>query len=129
MSHFSISKIKIKNPNVELLKQAVEQLAQELNGEIVNEIKDFYGNIMKDFIIAIRTPTLSRGVGVSVSKDGELQLIGDFFGVHSAAEAFQKNLVKTYTALAVAKSLQSLGYNVQAQKQKEKVVIYAESYY
>ena len=128
MSHFSICKIRIKNPNVELLKQAVQQLAQELNGEIVQEIVDFSGNIQKDFLIAVKTPQIHRGVGIKV-EDGEVKLVGDFFLIRDVIEAFQKNLIQTYTALAVANSLKNLGYNVQAQKQMGKVVIYAESYY
>jgi len=128
MSHFSICKIRIKNPNVELLKQAVVQIAKELNGEIVQEIKDYSGNIQKDFIIAVKTPQIHRGVGIKV-EDGEVKLVGDFFLIRDVIEAFQKNLIQTYTALAVANSLKNLGYNVQAQKQMGKVVIYAESYY
>ncbi|MEM1554349.1 MAG: hypothetical protein QXU09_03810 [Thermoproteota archaeon] len=128
MSHFSICKIKIKNPDIELLKQAVVQIAKELNGEIVQEIVDFSGNVQKDFLIAVKTPQIHRGVGIKI-ENGEVKLVGDFFLVHSAVEAFQKNLIKTYTALAVANSLKNLGYNVQTQKQMGKVVIYAESYY
>ncbi len=128
MSHFSICKIEINAPNVELLKQAVEQLAKELDGEIVNEIRDWGGNIRSDFIIAVKTSRLRRGVGITV-ENGEVKLVGDFFNVEEDVEAFQKNLVKTYATLAVAKSLKSLGYNVQTKKQAEKVIILAESYY
>lgn len=128
MSHFSICKVKIKNPNIELLKQAVEFLAKELNGEIVDKIFDYYGKEMTDFIIAIKTEKIFRGVGVKI-ENGEVKLVGDFYQVHSAIDNFQKNLVKTYTSLAVANSLKSMGYNVQMQKSKEKVVIYAEGYY
>jgi hypothetical protein len=48
MSHFSLIKIKIKikNPNVALLKRAVELIAKEIGGEVVSRINDYYGRAM-----------------------------------------------------------------------------------
>jgi len=128
MSHFSICKIKIRNPNIELLKQAVEQLAKELNGEIVTEIRDFAGNVRTDFLMAVKTPQLYRGVGIQVTERGEVKLVGDFWRVEYAAKVFEKNLVKTYTTLALSQTLSQMGYRLNVQKAKEKVMIYAEAY-
>jgi len=127
MSHISLVKIKICNPNMGLLKKTVEELAQELNGEVVSSIKDFYGNIIKDFDFAIKTPTMHRGVGIKVDSKGNVNLIGDFYGYEKAVQEFQLLLVQRYTVNALQASLKQMGYQVQRQKHQDKIVVRAVS--
>jgi len=125
MSHYSIAKLKLKNVNVNLLKKTIEELARELNGEIVSEISDYYGNKRTDFIVGIRTPEMYRGVGIRVNDNGELEIIGDFFGHNYEREVqkFQNLLVQNYTANAVKTALAQLNYNVQMKKQATNIVV------
>jgi len=120
MSHFSISKIRLRNPNRELLAQAVKQLAKDLGFEIVDKIVDFNGNTRTDFVIGIKNKVFHRGVGIK--EDGSL--IGDFWGIPTAErEKLARKIVQYYTTNAVVFSLRSMGYNIQVQKGAQHVVI------
>jgi hypothetical protein len=121
MSHFSLIKIKIKNPNVALLKRAVELIAKEIGGEVVSRINDYYGRTM-DCIVGIKSADFPRGIGVKINSNGEVEVVGDFWKVRpDAVENFQKALVQYYTALAMQQALAQLGYHVQVNKVNDKV--------
>jgi len=125
MSHFSIIKISIKNPDIELLKRVVEEIAKELNAEIVNTIRDFYGNAL-NVTIGIRNNVFRRGIGVKINEKGEIEIVGDFYGVPaSEIENFKQLLTQYYTTYALTSSLVQLGYNVQTQKVNDKIYIRA----
>jgi hypothetical protein len=124
MSHFSIIKIVLKNPVIPLLKQSIEAIAKETNGQIISEIKDYYGNIRSDYIIAMKNDVFFRGIGIKVNEKGEVELIGDFWGISQReVEKFKQLLVQNYTTLAIQQSLMQLGYNVQTQKVQDKVYV------
>jgi hypothetical protein len=121
MSHFSLIRIKIKNPNVALLKRAVELIAKEIGGEVVSRINDYYGRTM-DCIVGIKSADFPRGIGVKINSNGEVEVVGDFWKVRpDAVENFQKALVQYYTALAMQQALAQLGYQVQVNKVNDKV--------
>jgi hypothetical protein len=123
MSHFSLIRIKIKNPNVNLLKKAVEMIAKELGGQTVTQIYDYYGRAM-DVTVGLVSANFRRGVGVKVNERGEVEIVGDFWGVsRSAVEKFQQLLVQNYASLAMQTALAQLGYQIQAQKVQNKVYI------
>lgn len=125
MSHYSYINIKIRNPNIQLLKRTVEEIARELNGEVVSEISDYYGRVRRDFLIGIKTKEIYRGVGVKVV-DGEVKLVGDFYGFRQAVNNLQKMLVQYYTKNAMIASLQKMGYqSISQAKVKDKIVIKA----
>jgi molybdopterin converting factor small subunit len=124
MSHFSLIRIKIKNPSTQLLKKTVEVIAKEVNGEVINSVRDYYGNVRADFIIGVKNNTFHRGVGVKINERGEVELIGDFWGIpNSEVERFKQLLVQNYTTLAIQESLIQLGYNVQTQKVQDKIYV------
>jgi hypothetical protein len=123
MSHFSLIKMKIRNPNLTLLKRAVEMVAEELGGELTTTIRDYYGRTM-ECAAALRNNTFKRGVGVRVSARGEVEILGDFWGVpRSEVERFQQLLVRNYTALALQTALAQLGYQVQVQRVQDRVFV------
>ena len=123
MSHFSLIKVKIKNPNMALLKKAVELIAKEFDGQIVTRIYDYYGRTM-DVTVGLLSKTFHRGIGVRINERGEVVVVGDFYGVpYSAVERFQQLLIQNYTALAMQTALAQLGYQVQIQKVQDKVYV------
>jgi len=125
MSHFSIIKISIKNPDLQLLKHVVEQIARELNAEVVNTIKDYRGNTLS-VLIGVRSSIFHRGLGVTVNSKGEVEIVGDFYRVPmSEIERFKQLLTQYYTALALTQSLTQLGYSIQMQKADDKIYIRA----
>ena len=123
MSHFSLIKIKIKNPNIALLRRAVELVAKELGGEVVTEVRDFYGRTM-GCLVGLVNDTFHRGIGVRLGSGGEVEVVGDFYGVPVEARVrFQELLVRNYAALATQAALARLGYSVQVQKAQERIYI------
>ena len=125
MSHISRVKTKIKNANINLVRETVKALAKELNGEIVTEVKDYYGNTQK-VDIGIKTKTFHRGGGFTVDKNGEVKIVGDFWKIpKSEVESIQNAFNRTYTHLAMKQSLQQLGYQVVEQKVQNKILLKA----
>jgi hypothetical protein len=123
MSHFSLIKISIKNPIQSLLKKAVEEVARELNAEIVHQIHDYYGRARTDIVIGLKNNVFHRGVGLIVTQDG-VQLVGDFYNIPSMeVERLKRMIVQSYTALAISDCLALLGYSVSAQKVQDKIYI------
>jgi hypothetical protein len=124
MSHFSIIRITIKNPDLQLLKRAVEEIAKELNAEITNVIRDYYGTAL-NVPIGIRNNVFRRGIGVVINQRG-VEVIGDFYDVPaSEVEKFKQLLSQYYTTHAMITALTQLGYNVQTQKVNDKIYIRA----
>jgi len=127
VSHISLIRVKIVNPNMDLLKHAVENLAKEMGAEICDSIVNYYGRPvnMRGIVAAIRNNVFHRGVGIMV-KDGEVKLKGDFYGVpDKEIENLKLGLVKHYTALATATALRNIGYQVQSTKVKDSIYIKA----
>jgi len=131
MSHISLIKVKIVDPNIDLLRQAVKNLAEEIGAEICGRIVDFYGRSisMRNIVLSIRNKTFHRGVGITV-KDGEVNLKGDFFDVPTGEiRKLKLGLVKHYTALATASTLRSMGYQqIQSSKVKDAIYIKAVAF-
>jgi hypothetical protein len=125
MSHFSVNRIKLRNPNAQLLRQTVEQIAKQLGGEVVREIRDFNGQTRSDFLVGIRTPQIPRGIGVKISPSGEVEIIGDRWGVWDKVQELEQLLTQTYTANALALVLRGQGYQVAMSRAGEKMVVRA----
>jgi hypothetical protein len=124
MSHFSLIKIKIRNPSVQLLKKAIEIIAKEVNGEIVNSVRDYYGNVRDDIVLGIKNDVFFRGIGVKVNEKGEVEIVGDFYCISQGeVERFKQLLVQNYTTLAIQQSLVQMGYQIQTQKVQDKIYV------
>jgi hypothetical protein len=124
MSHFSILKIILRNPVIPLLKEAVKGIAKETNGQIVSEIRDYYGRVTSDFVIAMKNEVFHRGIAVKINEKGEVEIIGDFWGIpQREVEKFKQLLVQNYTVLAIQQSLMQMGYQVQSQKVQDKIYV------
>jgi hypothetical protein len=124
MSHFSLIKISIKNPILSLLKKAVEEIARELSAETVHQIHDYYGRARTDIVIGLKNNVFRRGVGLIITQDGLVQLVGDFYNIPvSEVERLKQMITQTYTALAISDCLTRLGYSVSAQKAQDKIYI------
>jgi len=123
MSHISIIKIKLKNVNLELLKQVVEQLCKEHWGQMVNHIEDFAGQKTK-VDLAFKCSAFPRGIAFEVER-GEVSIKGDFYRYHEFQRQIENQLTQTYTVQAFNVSLRQQGFQTQTQKVGEKVLIRA----
>ena len=125
ISHISLIRVKIVDPDMDLLRHAVEFLAREMGAELVNEIEDYYGNRTR-VSLGIKNSTFFRGVGFEVGENGEVNIKGDFWGISQReVENLKLGLVKHYTAFATFTALRSMGYQVRATKVKDSIYIKA----
>ena len=125
MSHISLVRVKIVDPDMDLLRHAVEHLAREIGAELVGEIEDYYGNKTR-VGLGIKNSTFFRGVGFEVGENGEVNVKGDFWNIsRKEVENLKLGLVKHYTALATATALRNMGYQVQSSKVKDRIYIKA----
>ena len=92
MSHIAITKVKLTNPNEQLLKKAAEHVARELNGELVHEVADYYGKKTK-FSLGIKTHQIPKGVGISINKEGDVEFEGDFWKIEEQINNLKNLLV------------------------------------
>jgi hypothetical protein len=113
VSHWTVAKIEINNPDLQLLKQALEILAKEL-GSVVVEDFTVIGYEHRErciFAIPLKLP-YGNGYGVTI-KDGKLYVVVDDHGAPMSVTEFRNKLVQYYTALAVVNAAKALGFNVQ----------------
>jgi hypothetical protein len=119
MSHFRKCAVELgQNVNVALVMQAMHELAKELGVATTDVVKDFYGNRRKVMI------ALEGLYGVYVSPEEGLVLIGDEYGKRISLDKFKKLLVQTYTALAIRRVLENMGFSVQVGKAGSSVIIH-----
>jgi hypothetical protein len=113
MSHWTVAKIEINNPDLQLLKQALEMIAKELNSFVVEDyiVTGYRQKERCLFAIPLKLP-YGNGYGVTI-KDGQLLVVVDDHGAPMKASEFRSKLVQYYTALAVVNAAKALGFNIQ----------------
>jgi hypothetical protein len=120
MSHFRKCTVELDSArvNVALVMQAMHELARELGVKTTDVVRDFYGNKRKVLI------ALEGLYGVYVSPEEGLVLIGDEYRKRISLDEFKRLLVRTYTALAIRRELESMGFSVQVGKAGSSIVIH-----
>ena len=123
MSHWTVCKLKIKNPNMDLLKKAMEILAQKLGSKVVeNFVVEGYGASKKCiFAIPLNLP-FGNGLGVYI-ENGELKICMDDHGAPISIKEAMQLLTQYYTALAITIASQQLGYTVQNVRESDEGVL------
>ncbi len=119
MSHWTVAKIEIRNPDIELLRQALMAIAQELgvNQVVENfEVIGWNGRQHCQFAIPVQLP-YGNGYGVYIDENGYVKVVVDDHGAPLTAQQFANKLMQYYTALAVVKAAQELGFTVQSFQQ------------
>jgi hypothetical protein len=123
MSHIVEAKTSIQNPNLALLRQAVELVAQQQEGgRVANHYLTYAGKRVSTRL-AIFTNVIHRGIGILIKESGELTFIGDPFMYETQAEAVQQQIIQTYVSLATMQALQQMGYVTSAEDGEEGQVI------
>jgi len=113
VSHWTVAKIEIRDPVFEILKQALQAIAQELGvSEVVEnyEIYGWHGKVKALLAIPMQLP-YGNGYGV-VIENGEVKVFVDDHGAPLTAEEFAEKLAQYYTALAIARVAQELGFTI-----------------
>lgn len=122
MSHYSVIKTNLKNPNPQLLKRSLEEIVRILNGTIVDRITDARGRSRSGFLIAFTIPEMKRGIGVLINARGEVEIVGDFWQREHIIPKLQHMITQFYTKNAMALVLSKRGYKVTTQYNEKKEV-------
>jgi len=125
VSHYAIAKIKITNPHRQTFLNALQILAQKLGGRVAENVvvRGFDFAKKCDYAILVNLP-YGNGYGIELTNDG-IKVHVDDHGAPMTAQEFAEELMKTYTSLAITEALNELGYSVERQEEKDKVVLYA----
>ena len=123
MSHISVLRTRIVNPNKQLVQQVMQALAQQLNAQLlVNQsYEDKYVTVEADYILVLPN---GRAIGV-VCRDS-LEIVGDSYGWQSQYQQLQQQIVQTYVHFALLQQLQQMGYQLQAVQQLDNGAIVGE---
>ena len=123
MSHVSVFKTKINNPNPQLVHQVMQALAQQLNAQLlVNQsYEDKYVTVEADYILVLPN---GRAIGVNVGE--VLKIVGDSYGWQSQYRQLRQQIVQTYVHFALLQQLQKMGYQLTNVQQLENGAIVGE---
>jgi hypothetical protein len=125
MSHMSVSKLKIKNPDIPLLKEVIKQVACEMNGTLVTTVRSMEGVKESNFLLGFTTPLMKSGVGVRVT-NGQVELVGDFYLIgYDMKRRLEDELTKSYTAAALTIVMRRMGFQVETAKNPKGVILVA----
>ncbi len=113
MSHWTVLTVKISNPNLNVLKMALDALARDLNSSVVEnfEVIGYSGREKCIYGIPVKLP-YGNGYGVMV-KNGELVVVVDDHGAPLSAREFMNKLVQYYSVIAVIIAAHQSGFRVQ----------------
>jgi len=125
MSHWTVAKVRIKNPSKELLKLALQAIAKELGAsEVVEnfEVIGYHASRVCDLAIPMRLP-YGNGYGVYIDQNGEVKVVVDDHGAPMSAREFASKLIQYYTVLAVQVAAQQLGFTITNAQQTPQGII------
>ena len=109
------------NPSFQILKRALEMIAQKHGGTLVDQVIDFSGQRTK-CDLAVSTPEFSRGVGIRVDRNtGSVTFLYDQYGGYEqVARNITEEITQNYVAIALIRAMKSLGYKVEEEISKER---------
>jgi len=114
VSHIVEAQTSVVNPDRELLRQAVQVVAQQHSGQVESHYLD-WNRSQHSCFAAIFTLELIRGIGIVVdATTGALTFVGDPYGVGRLFQQVSQEILQTYVSLATMKVLQEMGYTAQA---------------
>lgn len=112
------------NPSFEILKKSLEMVADEHRGMLRNYVMDSMGRkTICD--MALVTPDFSRGVGLRIDRNtGEVTFLYDAYGGYrDIARKITEEITQNYVAIALIRSMKSLGYSVEEKTSKERETV------
>jgi hypothetical protein len=114
---------KVKAMNRELAELTARELARELGGRVVHEVRDFYGRRIK-VIAGVEAPGMPRGYGFSADY-GTLQVVGDEWLSSTRLRDFEAMFLQRYMANALKAALSGMGYAVSTEEVKQNIIVRA----
>jgi|SRR5581483_8407383 len=111
MSHSVQAKTTITNSNLALLGEALQIVAgAHEGGRVENHILDFGMHRRQvNTHLAVFTKQLTRGIGIELTPEGEMQFTGDPWMVDAEYALVQQEITQTYVSLATMRALEQMG--------------------
>lgn len=130
MSHIVQAKTTITNPNLALLGESLQIVAGAHEGGRVEDHILNYSRRRQEVNtrLAVFTEQLTRGIGIELTPEGEMQFTGDPWLVDTAFQQIQQEIVQTYVSLATMRALEQMGYSSEASQVDQQVVIRGVTY-
>ena len=130
MSHIVEARTTIQNPDLALLRQALEIVAgAHEGGHVEQHILNFSGRQQPvSTSLAVFTGQVHRGIGIEITHDGMLIFKGDPWRVQDEFTLLQQEIIQTYVSLATMQALQAMGYTAEANQEASQVVIRGVAY-
>ena len=121
------------SPCFALLRAAMQKVADERQGLIVDEYMDCNGE-RHECLLAVRTPAFLRAVGVNVDEDGRVLFVydaqpkskakaGQLPADPQAAETICEEITQNYAALAVRRAMHVHGYRTQQRTESGQMIV------
>jgi len=102
------------SPCQEILRLAFEKAARDHRGVVSKAYCDNRGQVHR-CLMALETSDFPRGIGMQVQKDGRLVFCYDTYaGDREVAEAICRQIRQTYVTIALLRSLQKVGFDLEA---------------
>lgn len=101
------------SPCEEILRSACEKAARDHRGNLSQGYRDNRGQV-HDCHMGVVTSDFPGGIGIEVQKDGRISFRYDIYsGNRGVAEAICRQIRQTYVAIALLRSLQQIGFDLQ----------------
>jgi len=116
--------------NTDILKKALEVIALELGIKVRDYIEDYYGSKHytwsgNKIIGSLFTKELTRGIGVTVDKEGKLAFVGNSDGCKEDFNKMKDKIEFTYKVIALVIAAQESGCEVTVTQNNDVTVIEA----
>ncbi len=130
MSHIVEARTTIQNPDLALLRQALDIVASAHEGGRVEQyILDFGGRRQRvSTDLAVFTSRVHRGIGIELTGEGLLSFKGDPWQVWEEFTQLQQEIIQAYVSLATMQALQAMGYIAEASQEEQQVIIRGVAY-
>jgi len=129
MSHVAQYQCSLTKVDLVILKKVLDFLAKKLNGKVVDKIKDYYGNEVKEWegkklIGAITTPNVPKGIGIIANDDNTISFVGDSYRCSQDFNELRKNIEFTYKQMALVIKMVEKGARVVEIKEIDNDKVY-----
>ena len=100
MSHWTVLKVKLSNPNPGILKTALDVIARELGSHVVEDytVTGFGFSERCNYAIPLNL-RYGNGYGVKITSTGEVLVVVDDHGAPLSASDFANKLTQYYLSL------------------------------
>ena len=123
MSHLGIYQTHIFNAHPDIARKALELLAAEFQGKIVDEYTNRFGVRVGGNIGVIAE--IADGFGIHITEKGRIEVRGDNYGDKIQFDAAHARFVQLYQAVAINHALEKMGYKTETLLQ-ERIVLVGE---